>query len=155
MSALRFASRTAAVAAAIALLAACGNPTGDDHEEPNVAGVSITVGGNTIEIGPNGQSGTLSLTTGVSHPATIRVLDASGSDDPVIVEHSDEYEIRITQGATSRFTATGTGYPYTGTITTGAATGPAVYQVAVWSTEHGHEEGRGFLNLTVTASTVE
>lgn len=161
MSAIRFARQAAAFGAAVTLLGACGNPTGgDDHEEPNVAGVVITVGTNTVTLGPTGQSGTLSLATGVSHAATVRVLNAGGADDQVVAEHSDEYEIRMTQAASSgattdsRFTQSGTGYPFTGTITTGATTGPAVYRVSVYSKEHGHEEGHGFLNLTVTASTV-
>ena len=155
MNAMRFARRASALVLATALLGACGNPTGDDdHEEPNVAGVSITVGTSTVELGPGGQSGTMSLAIGASHAATIRVLNGAGTDDPVIVEHSEEYQIRITQDGVSRFNASGSGYPFTGTITTGATTGQAVYRVAVYSTEHGHEEGFGFLTLTVTASTV-
>lgn len=155
MNAMRFARRAAALGATALLLGACGNPTGDDHDEPDLAGVSITVGTSTVEIGPSGQTGTLSLATGVSHEVTVRALNAAGDDDPVIVEHADEYEIRITQDGVSRFNASGTGYPFTGTITTGATTGPAVYRVAVYSTDHGHEEGFGFLSLTVTASTVD
>jgi ABC-type glycerol-3-phosphate transport system substrate-binding protein len=154
MNAMRFVRRAAALGLATALLAACGNPTGDDHDEPDLAGVVITVGGTSVEIGPTGQTGTLSLATGQSHQVTVRAVNAAGADDPAIVEHAEDYEIRITQDGVSRFNATGTGYPFAGTITTGATTGQAVYRVAVYSTEHGHEEGFGFLTLTVTASTV-
>lgn len=155
MNTLRFARHAAALGLATALLSGCGNPTGEDHDEPNVAGVAITVGSSTVELGPSGQSGTLSLEAGVAHPVSIRVLNPSGTDDPVIVEDVADYEIRITQEGASRFNRVGTGYPFTGTITTGAATGPAVYRVSVYSTDHGHEEGSGLLSLTVTPNTAQ
>ena len=151
MNAMRIARRASALVLATALLGACGNPLGgDDEDEPNVAGVSVTVGTTTVALGPSGQSGPLSLATGVSHSATIRALNAVGTDDPVVAENPGDFEIRITQDGVTRFSQTGTSYPFAGTITTGAEVGPAVYRIAVYSTAHGHEEGFGFLTVTVT-----
>lgn len=142
----------AALAITATALAACGDPAGPDHDEPDIVGVTIQHAGGTVQLGPGGQTGTLTLQAGQANAVTIRVLNPLGTDDPVVVADAEDFEIRITQGTTSRFTATGTGYPYTGSITTGATTGTAVYTVEVYSLDHGHVEFTSLLTATVVAS---
>ncbi len=152
MNAIDTMLRTGTLVVALTLLGGCGDPTGSDHDEPNIASVAITRGTNTVEVG-SVQSGTLSLTAGASPPVSVRVLNAAGADDPVVMADAEDYEIRIVQAAASRFTAVGSAYPYTGTITPGPTTGQAVYSVQVYSKEHGHVEFQGTLTIMVTAAT--
>lgn len=133
-------------------LAACGDPAGPDHDEPDIVSVTIQYAGGTVQLGEGGQTGTLTLQSGQANAITVRVLNSAGADDPVVVADAEDFEIRITQGGTSRFTTTGTGYPYTGTITTSATTGTAVYTVQVYSLDHGHVEFTSLLTATVVAS---
>lgn len=151
ISAIRLRALAALTITATAL-AACGDPAGPDHAEPDIATVTILHGGSTVQLGPGGQTGTLTLQNGQANAITVRVLNPAGTDDPVVVADAEDYEVRIRQGTTSRFTATGTGYPFTGTITTGATTGTAVYTVEVFSLDHGHVEFTALLTATVVAS---
>ena len=142
----------AALAIAAMSLTGCNNPSQPEEAEPDISSVTIEHGTSTATVGPG--VGTMTLVAGAANTVTVRVRNTAGADDPVIVAAADDYEIRMRQGSTVRFTQSGTAYPYTGTITTGAATGTAVYTVEVYSKEHGHVEFSGLLAITVSASGV-
>lgn len=142
--------RLAALAVLAAGLAGCDNSSGpEQHAEPDVTGVRITVGSSVVDLGAGGQTGTLSLRAGLASTATVRVLSGS-TDDPVVVADAADYEIRMTQGGTARFAQAGITYPYSGTITPSSATGQAVYTVQVYSLDHAHAEFQSTLTLSVT-----
>lgn len=147
MSPMHIARRTAALSAlAIAslLAAACGDSTApDDHEEPEIAGVTISAASGSVATGSvtlssAGQSGALTLRAGTANALTVRVLDLAGQDEAVVLEHPDEFEIRVYQGTTLVATST-SAYPYTVSLTP-AQSGSATYSVRVYAIEHGHEE---------------
>lgn len=136
--------------AALTATAACGDSTGPDEEdEPEIAAVLVTSGNTSTTVPLNGaQSGTLSLRANQGNVLTFTVLGANGLAEPVIGAHASEYEIRLVQGGTTRFTSTSTTHPYTGTFTAGAA-GTQSYELQVYSKEHGHVEFTRPLSVTI------
>lgn len=146
MSPMHFARRAAVSALAIASLVvtACGDSTGpDEHEEPEIAGVTLSAASGSaatgsVTLSSAGQSGTLTLRAGTANALTVRVLDVAGQDEAVVLEHSDDFEIRVYQGTSLVATST-SGYPYTVSLTPAQA-GSITYSVRVFAIEHGHEE---------------
>lgn len=143
----------AALAIAATSLAACNNPSEPEEAEPDISSVTIEHASGTVTLSP-GQTGTMSLLAGASNMVTIRVRNSAGADDPVIVADAEDYEIRMTQGTSSRFAQSGTAYPFTGIITTTPTVGTAVFRVEVYSKHHDHVEYTAFLAVAVTASGV-
>lgn len=140
---IRFAAVLALSASA---LIACDGATEPDEIEPEIAGLTLTVGApgsGSITITPAGQTGQATLKLNQNNPITVRVLGVSTPDEPVIVADAAEFEIRMTASGTNQFTKTGTTYPYTGTLRP-TTTGNAVYSAFVYALEHGHQEGATF-----------
>lgn len=158
MSSFRI-GRRASIVTSIALLSlsatACLDGTGpDEHEEPEIAGVSVAAATGSTASGAatvtqSGQTGTLTLRANTANTLTVRVLDLTGQDEAVVAEHSDEFEIRVLLG--TNVIATGTGaYPYSISVTP-TQVGQLSYTVQVYATEHGHVELTRPLLVTVVA----
>lgn len=149
-------SRRAAtlVLAAFALSAsACSHD--DDHDEPEVESMRITVAGQSpITVSSTGvQSGTLNLVQGSATTITVEFLDATNAD--AIAEHADEFQVQVTPATGSGLTFARTG-PFAGTLT-GSLTGTRVVALALLHIEENHEDFGPFnvnVNVTVPPSIV-
>lgn len=150
MHVVRSSRRAAAlVLAAFALsLSACS--TADDHAEPEVESMRITVAGQApITVSSTGvQSGTLNLVQGAATTITVQFLDAANAD--AITEHVDEFQAQVTPAVGSGLTFARTG-AFTGTLT-GASTGTRAVALALLHIEENHEDFGPFnVNFNVTA----
>lgn len=141
--------RTSTIVAALAVAVAtgcadAGTEPGDHEEEPDVAAIAISAGTSSVVINSGQQAGSFSLRANQDNLVTVRFLRADGSTDPVIDEHSDEYEVRFmlggAQAGTNVFVSTNADHPYTGTIRPTGSSTVAVYDVVLYSKGHGHVE---------------
>lgn len=141
----------ALVILAAAGLAACNDPAGNEEPEPEIAAVAVTSSaGGTATLPLNGaQSGTVTLRVGQANTLTVSVLAANNSPEPVVVANAADFEVRLAQGGTVRFTSSNTTHPYVMTVTP-TAVGTATYDVQVYHKGEQHVEFTRPLTVTVT-----
>jgi hypothetical protein len=154
----RFSQRAIAVAAllTLGLTTACRDTTGHDDEEPNIASVHITANPGTagastviINIGAGQTPGPLTLMANQDNEVVVRFLDPTGSDDAVVSEHREDYELRFESLGGIVYTSL-PGFPMRGTLrptTLGAAT----IRLVLFNTEHAHSEVTRDLVVNVVA----
>lgn len=142
---IRRTSTRIAFALAAVLLTGCLDSTGPDeeHEEPDIAGLTVAAASGSAATGsvtwsPTGQTGTLTLRANTANALTVKVLGLDGLDEPVVQEHADDFEIRLLQGSTVVARST-SAYPYAISVTP-TQTGSATYTIQVYALEHGHAE---------------
>jgi hypothetical protein len=154
----RFPQRAIAAIAllTLALTASCRDTTGHDDEEPNIASVHITANPGTtgastviINIGAGQAPGPLSLFANQDNEIVVRFLDPTGSDDAVVSEHRDDYQLRFESLGGIVYTPL-SGFPMRGNLrptTLGAAT----IRLVLFNTEHAHSEVTRDLLVNVVA----
>lgn len=134
------AARAALVLSTLALAAACDDdPTGDDHDEPEIEAVRliVTTGGTatTYTVTANGATPSpVQLRVGTSTVAAV-ALDQSGA----AIDLHDEFELRMS-GLPAGVTFTRTG-ALAGSITAPAATTTnAQVSAIMWHLEENHDD---------------
>ena len=150
MQIVRSSRRAAALVLAAFALSVSACSDADDHAEPEVESMRITVAGQApITISSTGaQSGTLNLVQGAATTITVEFLDATNAN--AITEHADEFQAQVTPAAGSGLTFARTG-PFVGTLT-GTLTGSRAIALALLHIEENHEDFGPFnVNFNVTA----
>lgn len=154
MQSLGTSRRLAALAvAALALTAsACKDSTGnDDHDEPDVETMRLTIAGQApLTVSANGTvTGTLSIPMGVATTITAEFLDHDG--DVITDLDADEFELSVNAGAGITFARTGA---FTGTLT-GGVEGTVNVLFGLFHIDEGHNDFGPFaVPITVAAMTV-
>ena len=123
--------RAAALALMIPAFVACDDdPVVDD--EPEIASVRLTVGTQTITMGPSGTvtGGNVTLVRNTATPVTITALAANGST----ISLSNDFRVDFTTTGGITFARTGN---FAGTLT-GATAGTGTVQVCVFHTVAQH-----------------
>jgi len=151
--------RRAGAAAALSLagLTGCLDSTGPDaHEEPDIGGIAVTAApggtaGGFVTVTGTTAAGTLTLRRNANNALTVQVLGTDAEDEPVVMEHFEEFEVQVFLDNALVATTTNTGYPYALTLNPGAATGTFNYTVIVRSLEHEHTEFTGSMPVTIAA----
>lgn len=117
----------------------------DEHDEPEIAAVTVaaTPGGaadGSVTRTTQEQSGSLVLEANAANALTVTVLDASGGNEPVVVEHADEFQIRVLSATGETLATSASGYPFTLSLTPTQPGQAVAYRVQVYAVEHGHAE---------------
>lgn len=141
---------TALVLLAAAGFAACTDPAGNEEQEPEIAAVTvISSAGGTATLPLNGgQSGTVTLRANQANTLTVSVLGVNNSPEPVVVANAQDFEVRLAQGGTVRFTSTNATHPFVMTVTP-TVVGAATYDVQVYHKGEQHVEFTRPLAVTV------
>ncbi len=140
-----FARRTALLVPtvfALSMSACKDDATGlDDHDEPEVASVRLTIGGQVITISDNGTvspSGTIVLPVAAS-TITAEFLDDAGA--PIDELSPAEFQLNVTVAPTAAATfARSTTNPFAGTLTPAAAAENVTVRFSLFHLEEQHED---------------
>ena len=152
MQTIRSSRRAATLLLAAFALSASACSAEDDHEEPEVESMRVTVSGQApITISSTGvQSGTLNLVQGAATTITVEFLDATSAN--ALTEHADEFQAQVTPAAGSGLTFARSG-AFVGTLT-GTLTGSRTVALALLHIGENHEDFGPFnVNFNVTAPT--
>jgi hypothetical protein len=150
MQIIRSSRRAATLVLAAFALSASACSDDEDHAEPEVESMRITVAGQSpITVSSTGvQSGTLNLVQGAATTITVEFLDAANAN--AITEHADEFQVQVTPAAGSGLTFARTG-AFAGTLT-GTTAGTRAVALALLHIEENHEDFGPFnVNFNVTA----
>jgi hypothetical protein len=138
--------RTAALAATVALVAACSDSATEPEEaEPEIDRMALTIGAQTYTVPANGTF-TQTITIARATPVVVSAVfqRANGTPDPVAMDPAI-FELRVTGGAGVTFTRTGA---FAGTLTGATAGAQSVTFIAFHKGEQ-HEDFEKAITITV------
>ena len=148
MVGIRSRSVAALLAAVISMSACSDSDPADAGDEPNVASIVLTVGGQTVTwTRATGAvtGGPIIISAGSTNPVSATFLMANGSADPLVT--SATFELRVTPANTTvTFARTGA---FTGTLTGAAAPGNTSATFALFHLAEGHNEYDFSVPITV------
>lgn len=115
------------------VLGACDDSPTDEDDEPEIATLALTLGGQLVTINEGGgvTSGQLRIAIG-STPVSVQALTATGA----VINLGNEFQLDVIPDASGRITFTRTG-DYTGTLTANSA-GTAVVKIGLLHKDDDH-----------------
>jgi hypothetical protein len=124
--------RIVALTLLVPAFVACDDSTEPDDHAEDVASVRLTIGNQTITMGPSGNvtGGNVTLVRNTSTPVTAVFLAADGD----VITLSNEFRLDLTPSTGITFARTG---PFAGTLTSATA-GSGTVQVCVFHIPAGH-----------------